>query len=150
MAFSPDGAWLYVLTENGNRLYVFSVRGEKLREYACYNVLDPEDEQKGAAADIVVSRDGRLIYTTNRGQSNIAVWRVLESGLLDQAGFFPCGGSGPRGLHLSPDGKTLFSANNEGSSVTVLPLNPDTGLPGACVQTLPVPGAGCIRFVENT
>ena len=146
MAFSPDGEWLYVLTEGGNRLYVFSSHGGKLREYAAYDVLSPDGEQKGAAADIVVNREGTLLYTTNRGQHNIAVWRVLPSGLLDQAGYYPCGGEGPRGLHLSPDGKTLFSANNDDGSVAILPLNVD-GMPMACIQRLEVPGAGCARSV---
>ena len=147
MAFHPNGQWLYVLTEGGNRLYVFRVRGDKLQETAIYPTLDPDGEMTGAAADIVVSRDGRTIYTTNRGQSNIAVWRPLASGLLDRVGFFDCGGKGPRGLNLSPDGKTLFCANNDDGTVAVLPIDPETGLPGKTLQVLSVPCAGCVRSV---
>ena len=146
MAFSPDGAFLYVLTEGGNRLYVYRVRGDALRELAAYGVLDPDGEQKGAAADIVVSRDGRRIYTTNRGQHNIAVWEPMADGLLRRLGFFPCGGKGPRGLNLSPDGAVLYSANNDDGTVAVLPLDGE-GLPGAPVQILPAPAAGCVRSV---
>lgn len=145
MAFHPGGGYLYVLTEAGNRLYVFSLTGEKLRELACYETRADGGEQKSAAADIVVSRDGSRIYTTNRGQNSIAVWRTLPSGLLDCLGRYPSGGAGPRGIALSPDGRTLFSANYEGGCVTVLPVDPQTGVPGAPVQVLDVPSAGCVR-----
>jgi len=146
MAFHPDGAYLYLLTEAGNRLYVYAVRGERLRELAAYETRAENGEQHGAAADIAVSRDGSRIYTTNRGQNNIAVWQVLTSGLLDLLGHCPSGGEGPRGIALSPDGRTLFSANYDGNSVTVLPVNPITGLLEPCTQILDVPAAGCVRF----
>ena len=145
MAFHPDGKYLYVLTERGNRIYVYLVRGGKLQELAVYDTLDPDSEQAGEAADIVVSRDGRFVYSTNRTQSNIAVWKILESGRLDIVKFVPAGGKGPRGINISPDGETLFCANNDEGSVTILPLDRKSGIPGAPVKSLPVPFAGCIR-----
>lgn len=147
MAFHPSGTYLYLLTESGNRIYVYRVGDGQLRELAAYDTLNPEGEQTGAAADIVAGAGGRLIYSTNRGQNNIAVWRVLESGLLDLAGFFDCGGRSPRGLNLTPDGSALLCANNDSGTLTVLPLDPATGLPGAAVQSLDVPFAGCVRSV---
>lgn len=145
MAFHPDGGYLYLLTEHGNRIYVYLVRSGKLYELAVYDTLDPDGPQEGMAADIVVSKDGRFVYSTNRGQNNIAVWRTLGSGLLDRVGYFDCGGEGPRGLNISPDGKTLYSANNDSGTVTVLPLDTETGRPGAATHTIEVPNAGCVR-----
>ena len=147
MAFHPSGAYLYVLTEAGNRVYVYRVRDEKLQEMAVYNNLDLDKKPGGLAADIVVSRDGRFVYSTNRAQNNIAVWRTLESGLLDRIGHVDCGGEGPRGLNISPDGTTLFCANNDNGTVTVMPLDAETGLPGAVSQTLEVPCVGCVRSI---
>ena len=145
MAFHPSGDYLYVLTEGGNRLYVFTVHQGKLRELAAYETRQETGEQKGAAADIVVSRDGKRIYTSNRGQNNIAVWRVLASGLLDLAGHCACGGQGPRGLCLSPDGSTLYAANYDSGTVTSLPIDQETGLLRPAGQALSVPAAGCVR-----
>ena len=145
MAFRPDGKYLYVLTEGGNRIYDFLVRGSKLQELAVYDTLDPDGEQAGAAADIVVSHDGRFVYSTNRTQSNIAVWKVLESGRLDIVKFVPAGGKGPRGINISPDGETLFCANNDEGTVTILPLDRESGIPGTPEKSLPVPFAGCVR-----
>jgi 6-phosphogluconolactonase len=146
MAFHPEGKYLYVLTEGGNRLYVYTLQAGKLREMATYETRSLKGEQKGAAADILVSRDGKFIYATNRGQHNIAVWKILNSGLLDIVAYCGCGGQGPRGICFSADGKWMFSANNEDGTVTVLPVDQETGLLGEPCQKLEVPLAGCVRF----
>lgn len=148
MAFHPSGKFLYLLTESGNRIYDYRVTGDnKLQELAVYSALDPDEPACGAAADIVVSRDGRFVYSSNRGQSNVAVWRILESGLLDSVAFVPCGGKGPRGLTISPDGRELLCANNEDGTVAVLPLDTDTGIPGAPAAVAPIPCAACVRTI---
>lgn len=146
MAFHPTGNYLYLLTEGGNRIYDYRITPDhKLQELAVYSTLDPDQPAQGAAADIVVSKDGRTVYSSNRGQSNVAVWRVLDSGLLDCVAFVPCGGKGPRGLNISPDGGELLCANNEDGTVTVLPLDPKTGIPGAPAAIANVPCAACVR-----
>ena len=145
MAFHPSGEYLYLLTESGNRIYVYRMLEERLRELAAYDTLSPDGPQTGMAADIVIGTDGKYLYSSNRAQNNIAVWRTLPSGMLDLVGHYPCGGEGPRGLHISPDGDFLFCANNDSSTVTVFSLNKETGIPGEIVQTLNVPFAACVR-----
>lgn len=148
MAFHPSGKFLYLLTEGGNRIYDYRVTPDnKLQELAVYSTLNPQEPASGAAADIVVSRDGRFVYSSNRGQSNVAVWKVLDSGLLDSVAFVPCGGKGPRGLNISPDGRELLCANNDDGTVAVLPLDPVTGIPGAPTAMAQVPCAACVRTI---
>lgn len=147
MAFHPSGNYLYLLTEAGNRVYVYRLQDSRLTELAAYNTLDPNKAPAGMAADIVISPDAKTLYSTNRGQNNIAVWRTLPSGLLDLVGHYDCGGEGPRGLHISPDGEILFCANNDSGTVTVLRLNQETGAPEGVVQTLHMPYAACVRSV---
>lgn len=149
MAFHPSGKLLYVLTESGNRIYAFRVNCDSLKEIAVYNTLNPKQEEKGAAADILVSRNGKFLYSTNRGQNNIAVWKIdEESGLLNIIGWYECGGKGPRGIHFSPDGNRLYCANNDSADVTVLELDTETGIPGKVLALMQVPGAGCVRAYE--
>ena len=145
MAFHPSGMYLYLLTEAGNRIYVYRLQDERLKELAAYDTLDPKKAPNGMAADIVISPDGKTLYSTNRGQNNIAVWHTLPSGLLDLVGHYDCGGEGPRGLYISPDGETLFCANNDSGTVTVLRLNHEMGAPEEIAQTLNVPFAACVR-----
>lgn len=148
IAFHPSGKYLYLLTESGNRLYDYRVTPEqKLQELAVYSTLDPDQPITGAAADIVVSPDGRFVYASNRGQSNVAVWKILPSGLLDIQAYVPSGGKGPRGLCISPDGVALLCANNDEGTVTVLPLDKETGIPGTAMSTAQVPSAACLRVI---
>ncbi|MBQ3424092.1 MAG: lactonase family protein [Clostridia bacterium] len=147
MAFHPSGEYLYLLTEAGNRVYVYRLKNGRLTELAAYNTLDPEKKPEGMAADITVSADGAFLYATNRAQNNIAVWRTLKSGLLDLVGHYDCGGEGPRGIDLSPDGKVLFCANNDSGDVSILALNEKTGAPEGIIQTLDVPSAACVRSI---
>jgi len=145
MAFHPSGEYLYLLTESGNRVYVYRLQNGRLTELAAYNTLDPAKKPEGMAADIAVSADGVFLYATNRAQNNIAVWRTLPSGLLDLVGHYDCGGEGPRGIDLSPDGKVLFCANNDSGDVSILALNEKTGAPEGITQTLDDPSATCVR-----
>ncbi len=147
MTFHPSGEYLYLLTEAGNRVYVYRLQNGRLTELAAYNTLDPEKKPEGMAADITVSADGAFLYATNRAQNNIAVWRTLPSGLLDLVGHYDCGGEGPRGIDLSPDGKVLFCANNDSGDVSILALNEKTGAPEGIIQTLDVPSAACVRSI---
>lgn len=148
MAFHPSGNYLYLLTEGGNRLYDYRVmENDTLLELASYTTLDPSLPATGMAADVVVSKDGRFVYSSNRGQSNVAVWKVLENGLLDVVAHVPCGGKGPRGLHISPDGGELLCANNDDGTVTVLPLDSLSGIPGAPTAIAQVPCAACVRAI---
>ena len=147
MVFHPCGGWLYLLTESGNRVYVYRLQNDTLTELAAYSTQDPDKKATGMAADIAIRPDGAFLYASNRGQNNVTVWRVLPSGLLDTVGYFDCGGAGPRGIAVNGDGSTLLCANNDSGTVTVLPLDRDTGVPGKPVQTLDMPAAACVRVI---
>ena len=148
MAFTPDSKILFVLTEGGNRIYDFAVAGRKaLKERAVYSVLNPEEEETGAAADILVSKDGKYVYSTNRGQNNIAVWRILESGLLDIVAYCPCGGEGPRGIFLTEGDEELLCVNNDDGSFTIMKRDAVTGLLSDTIARGEVPCAGCVRAI---
>lgn len=148
LAFHPSGKYLYLVCEMGNRVYGFLVRENSLYELAAYSTLDPNGVQEGWAADIVVSPDGKFVYASNRGQHNIAVWAVDEkTGYLKLVGHYQCGGAGPRGIHISEDGGSFFSANCDDGTVTVLARDAYTGAIGNVLQILDVPYAGCVRTV---
>lgn len=147
MAFHPNGKYLYLLTETGNRIYVIAVGKEGLSILAAYNTLKQGETQESSAADILVSRDGRYVYSTNRGQNNIAVWRVEENGMLYLCGFYGCGGKGPRGICFSPDETELLSANYDSGTVVRLERDLETGAIGNVLETLTVPAAGCVRVI---
>jgi 6-phosphogluconolactonase (cycloisomerase 2 family) len=87
------------------------------------------------ASAIVISRDGRNIYASNRGQDGIVHLRFDErAARLDVVGWTPSGGAVPRFMTLSPAGDRLFVANEQGDNVTAF----DFGEAGVLVPRGPV------------
>lgn len=77
------------------------------------------------AAGLVISPDGRRLYTGLRGSNRIAVVRVAD---LTPVEAVDCGGDWPR--HLAIDGGTLLVACERSGTVSVLPIDEKTGVPG--------------------
>lgn len=146
MAFNADGSMLYLDTELGCRIYAFEVCGDKLVEKAAYSLLDDSDAPKVMASDIRISPDGRIVCAAVRGQNQIAVFKVLGSGLLDIVGHFSCGGDETRGLGFSKDSSELFCANNDGT-ITCMSVDPESGALGEAKVIAEVPAAGSVMML---
>jgi len=90
---------------------------------------------------VVVSADGRLLYTANIGTQNVSVIERASGALITRV---PCG-RGCEGLAFTPDGRQLWAANQEAASITVL----DTAT-HRVLDTLAVPGVPLrIRFTRD-
>lgn len=146
MAFNAEGTMLYLDTEVGCRIYAYKVDGDKLVEKAAYSLIKDASSQKAMASDIRISPDGKVVCAAVRGENQIASFKVLESGLLDLAGNFDCGGDETRGLGFSKDGSELFCANNDGS-ITRMSVNLETGVLGKAEKIADVPAAGSIMML---
>jgi 6-phosphogluconolactonase len=83
-----------------------------------------------------MSADGRFLYVANRGNDTVATFAVDGDGLMpvDET---PTGGAWPR--HLVLDGETMYVANERSHVVTVLRVDPDTGVPRRTNGRLDVP-----------
>jgi 6-phosphogluconolactonase (cycloisomerase 2 family) len=95
---------------------------------------------------IVVSADGRYVWTATRGADIISVLAVDADGdRLTLVDTVPCGGTWPRDLALDPAGRHLYAANEHSGDVSWFTLDPETGVPhrgGA----IPAPAASCVVF----
>ncbi|MET3768795.1 6-phosphogluconolactonase (cycloisomerase 2 family) [Marisediminicola sp. UYEF4] len=77
------------------------------------------------AAGLVISPDGRRLYTGLRGSNRIAVLNVDD---LTPVAAVDCVGDWPR--HLAIDAGTLLVACERSGTVSVLPIDEKTGIPG--------------------
>jgi 6-phosphogluconolactonase len=145
LAFHPNGTYAYLAGENGNNITVCAWRN---------GTLAPGQVLPAATAavtnypgEIVTSPDGRFVYVSNRGANTVGVFTVSADGAtLTPLAAPTCGGDWPRNLALTPDATWLYVANQNSGSITWLPVDPTTGIPGAVAGTLPVPGAAHILF----
>ncbi|MGC9667731.1 lactonase family protein [Planosporangium sp. 12N6] len=92
-------------------------------------------------SEIALSPDGRYLYVGNRGADTVTTFAVDGDGLagVDET---PCGGHWPR--HLVVDGDLMYVANERSHAVTVLRVDPDTGIPRLTGDRIEVPSPACV------
>ena len=76
-----------------------------------------------APAALKLSKDGRLLFASNRGHDSISVFRIKDDDLLEPPQCFPSGSSGPRDIAADPEEKFMLAANETGNRVNVLAIN---------------------------
>lgn len=147
VAVSPDGANLYVTSfsssSNGRiatyqrdaqtgALTLLQVRFEGQLIGSCSPFCFFLDGLAGAF-DVVVSQDGRYVYTANLHDSTVARFTRNSDGTLNWGGALRDGVNGAdglnsvRGLALSPDGRYLYAAAYTDQALTVLSRDLDSG-----------------------
>ncbi|MET8570231.1 lactonase family protein [Streptomyces sp. NPDC004783] len=144
LAFHPDGTRAYVANELAPTVTVchWDAADGTLRPLAEVPVLPGAPAGDAYPSGIVVSPDGRFVWTATRGEDVLSVLAVEPDGLR-LTGTVPCGGRWPRAIAES-DG-FLYAANERSGDVTWFALDPATGLPRRR-GSLDVPAASCVIF----
>jgi 6-phosphogluconolactonase len=149
ICFHPSNRYAYVVNELDSTVvsYRFDPATGSLRPFQ--NLLSIPESFTGnsRASEIAISDDGRFVYASTRGSDSIAVYAVdATSGHLRAIGWAPGMGTTPRFIGLSPDGGSLFIANEE--SHTIVGYRVDRGR-GLLTDPLVVAETGsptCILF----
>lgn len=119
----PRHDLLYVNFENKEYVSVYRYQQETgtLNFVSKTSALLPEHTglQATGGTDILLRPDGSCLYAAMRGINMIAVFEVLDDGMLRLKQNISCGGVNPRGLCFSPDGKYLYSGNVMSKNVTL-------------------------------
>ncbi|AMM19134.1 hypothetical protein AX769_02030 [Frondihabitans sp. PAMC 28766] len=90
--------------------------------------------------------EGR-VYVAVRGRDTISVLAEAGGtvdGPLALVAEVPCGGRWPR--HFAFDGSQIYVANQLGDTVTILPLDAVTGIPGPVSSSIPTGSPSCVLF----
>ena len=149
LAFSPDGKHAYIINELDNSLLATAVEAGKFTPLACVPTLPPDFTAFSKAAEIEVSPDGRFVYASNRGHESIVVFRRDgQTGALTYLQHAPCGGKHPRHFKIDPSGKWLLCAHMDSNTISVLPLDPASGLLGKPEHTVAAPSPTCLLFAR--
>ncbi|MGP3750678.1 lactonase family protein [Streptomyces sp. IBSNAI001] len=152
LAFHPSGEQVYVLNELEPTVTVcrWDAAGGLLEPLGETQVL-PHDHDEGAGvrtypSEVVVSRDGRFLWTANRGHDSISVLTLDETGEKPVlAAAVGCGGRWPRDLTLDPTGQWLYAANEHSGNVSWFAVDAETGIP-VHAGSIEVPAASCVVF----
>lgn len=132
---------VYVLNELTSTVSVFE-KGKLLETVAAL----PEGFQgTSTAAEIVVDRAEKFVYSSNRGANTIAVFRAGKQ--LRKIGETKVGRV-PRNFVLSPDGRFMLVASQDDDTVQTFNVDAKSGLLTAVGEPVKVPTPICLRFTR--
>jgi 6-phosphogluconolactonase len=128
LTFHPNNKWIYVLNELNNTVSLVKETNNAYFIIASITTLPKGFSTDSKAADIHISKDGKFLYTSNRGAQSIAIFKVnSENGSLTSIGYTPVLGANPRNFSLSPNEEFLLVANQDTNNIISFKRNPSSG-----------------------
>jgi 6-phosphogluconolactonase len=138
MVFHPNGRLVFLISELIPQVRVYRWDAGHGRLDLAHTVRAAGDPP-ASGAEIAISRDGRFVYASIRGEHVIVVYAV-DPGVasLSEIQRIASGGQTPWSFGLDPSGRWLLAANQGSSTVTVLARDPSTGRLTATDQAISV------------
>ncbi|MFH8469033.1 lactonase family protein [Streptomyces sp. NPDC017991] len=147
LAFHPNGRTVYLLNELTADIQVlrWDAGAGVLTPRRLLTTNAPGHTGTTSAAELAISRDGRHVYVSNRGDNALVVFSAdPDTGLLTESQRLPCGGVTPWSFSLHPGGRWLFVANEASSTVDLFHVDPKSGHLTDAGTSVAVPSPDCI------
>ena len=147
IVFHPDGRRAYLLTELTAELQLLDWDGRsgELTQRQTLAIDSPDFTGTKSGAELAISRDGRFVYASSRGENTLVVYAVeRRTGLLSLLQRIPCGGLKPWSFTVHPSGRWLFVANEASSTLDVFAVDLRTGLLTGTGNSLAIPNPDCV------
>lgn len=147
IVFHPDGRKAYLLTELTAELQLLDWDGRsgELTRRQSLAIDSPDFTGTKSGAELAISRDGRFVYASSRGENTLVVYAVeRRTGLLSLLQRIPCGGLKPWSFTVHPSGRWLFVANEASSTLDVFAVDLRTGLLTGTGNSLALPNPDCV------
>ncbi len=123
MSLSQEGKILYVFCELNNRIAVLDIsNSDDIQLIQSISTLPDDFQGQSYGADIHLSKDGKMLYASNRGHNSIAIFKVKMDGMLESKGHVGTEGKTPRNFHLSNDGRWMLVANQDTGNIALFDL----------------------------
>lgn len=148
ITFAPGGQRAYLVNELNSTLTAFSFGAGRLTELQTLSTRATGATGANTGAEIAVHPSGNFVYASNRGDNNIAVFRITPStGMVTVVGHVSTGGMTPRNFALDPSGKWLYAANQNSDTVVSFSIDATTGMPSPTGATMAFDNPSFIGFV---
>jgi 6-phosphogluconolactonase len=128
LAYHPNNKWIYVLNELNSTVSLVTQAEGEYGLTASFNTLPEGYSEPNTGAHLIISSDGKFLYSSNRGHDSIAVFEIAKDGSLKLLGHKSTGGKGPRHFSFSPDEKLILVANQHSNNIVSLKRNAQTGM----------------------
>ena len=148
-AFHPNGRTVYLLGELTADIFTlrWDARRGQLTQIQQLSTDAPGFAGNKSVAEVAVSRDGRFVYVSNRGDNSIVVHAVDQrTGALRQIQRIAAGGTTPWAFTLHRSGRWMLVANTNSDRVNLLAVDPRTGLLTDTGKSLTAPKPVSVTF----
>ena len=109
LAYSPDGALLYVATGDSGKIRVYRTSDWKATGTVSLDgPIGGKTSSGSFSAAVILSADGKILYALDQANFRVAILDALK---LEKLAEIPTGNY-PFGITLSPDGNRLYVANS--------------------------------------
>jgi 6-phosphogluconolactonase len=149
LAFDRTGKFAYILQELRPELTVASwdAATGTLKALSVVPAVPSGSTGDLFPGEIALSKDGKFAYATVRGPNTLATFAVSDGGAtLKLVSTVSSGGNWPRHVALDPAESWFYVSNQRSGTVTSLPRDPATGLPGAVASSLAVGSVNSVYF----
>ncbi len=149
LAFHPDGHWVYAIQEEASNVIFFHYdpNNGTLVAQQTISALPKGFAGTSFASEILVSPNGKFLYSANRLHDSIAAFSIGSDGRLSWIGEASTMGDYPAQCRIDPSGSFLYACNLKGDSITCFRIHRETGVLSFTGQYTPVGSPGSITFV---
>lgn len=147
LVFHPDGKTIYLLDELSSELEVLNYDQDvaQLERVQKSKTIPSTWMKHNGAGAIRISSDGKYLYTSNRGENTIAVFRILLDHTVEHLQSINTEGDYPRDFNFSQDENFIIAANQNSDSLTLFQRNPNTGKLTLLQAEIPCPEPICVQ-----
>ncbi|HEV8560237.1 MAG TPA: lactonase family protein [Actinophytocola sp.] len=146
LAFHPHGRHTYLLGEHRSEITVAT--WDPTTGTLTATSVVPTTSATNAPAEIAITRDGKHLYASNRGENTIAHFTIHDGGArIAHVASTPTD-DWPRHFNLSPGERFVYVANQRAGTITQHPRDPDTGHLSPAVAATRVDNVAVIAFLE--
>lgn len=149
ISFAPDQKYAYLIQELTGMVTACQYDDGKFSEIQNIAAYPIGHKGKLDGAEIMVTNDGKFLYTSQRGDlNNIAVFSIdANNGKLKNEGFQSTGGKGPRSFVIDPTGDFLLVANQNSDNIIVFKRDKNTGILEPTGIEMKVPNPVCLQMI---
>lgn len=150
IVFHPVAKIAYLICELNSTIEVLIYDGWGEFEHLQTISTLPEDHTgfNGTAA-IRITKDGKFVYGSNRGNDSIAVYKTRGDASLELVEIVSTNGKTPRDFTLSPDEKHLIAVHQDSDNATVFVRDTENGRLTELSHDFYVPESVCLTFFED-
>lgn len=130
----------------------FDVKANKYEVTQTLSTLPAgEAPKKGqSTAECRIHPNGKFVYVSNRGHDTVAVFKWdAAAQKLAPAGHITGDIKTPRNFNITPDGKWMLIASQDGGKVGIYAIDPETGMAKQTDNAVKIDKCVCVKFLTK-